>query len=126
MDFTEGVVREDEYKAFRNHYLAEKEELLDRLKELEDAEGTVRAKIRRFTELEKRFESIIDSAAFDQTVIDELIERICVGRDNEIEIRFKCEDVIAEFKETLEVKEDADECGGVYAPVPGGCGSGEG
>ena len=108
VDYSEKTLGEEEYKFFQIHYLKDKEELLERLKELKSSEELERAKIRRFWELQRQFESFVKSTDYNQTIVDELIDTIYLGANNEIEVRFKCDDVIAEYMNILEVDEGAN------------------
>jgi hypothetical protein len=108
VDYSEKTLGDNEYKFFQIHYLKDKEDLIARLKELKSEEELERAKIRRFWELQQHFDSFVKSTDYNQAVVDELVDTILLGANNEIEIRFTCDDVIAEYMSILEVDEDAD------------------
>lgn len=106
VDFTEGTIEEEEYKTFQYHYLQEKEDLLNNLKEYKSQENVLRRKLNRYMDLEQHLEPYLNSSDYVQELIDELVETVYLGENDSIEIVFRCDDILAQYLDVL--KEDAE------------------
>ena len=60
------------------------------------------AAIKRFEELESEFEQWIGTQEYSQELVDALVEKIEIHNNGDIDIRFKCEDVFADFKDLIQ------------------------
>ena len=52
-----------------------------------------------FEHLGEKFNELLSDSVDSQAVIEELIESVCVSSKREIEITFKCQDIIERFRE---------------------------
>ena len=52
-----------------------------------------------FENLGEKFNELLSDSVDSQAIIDELIENVCVSSMGEIEITFKCQDIIERFRE---------------------------
>ena len=102
VDFTEETIGEEEYKTFQYHYLQEKEDLLNNLKEYKSQEGILRQRLNRYLDLEQHLEPYLNSSDYVQELIDELVETVYIAEDNSIEMVFRCEDIFSQYLDVLE------------------------
>lgn len=105
-DLSEGVISQDEYQELRLHYNGERERLQNQIKEAEAEQRKAELQVGMFLDWQAKLEEHLGEAAFDQSLADELIERIEVSDQGRIEIHFTCDDVCGKVAELLE---DGDE-----------------
>ena len=96
-DLAKGIINEKEYKELNEHYLKEKEDVKDRIKDLNETVFKMRRQIDAFENLGTKIIGYLDDSVDSQTLIDELVERVYVSEDGSIEIVFKCNDIIENY-----------------------------
>lgn len=101
-NFAEGLLDEQEYKILREHYVAEKEKLRREISKAQARKRSVEKSIEEFLEVEKNLEKYLDDKSFNQTLIDELVEKISVSSKGRIEIQMKCSDVFQKIIKIME------------------------
>ena len=100
LDLTDEVIDAEDYKMLLTHYSAEKEKATSEIKQ-QKAELLKKKKVlERYDEILTHFSSAIESQTIDESLVDELIERITVSDGNRFEIDFKVKD---EMEEALKV-----------------------
>lgn len=97
----DGVIDAEEYKEFGARYSSEKEDIIAALKVQNAEKDQFRATIRRFEEMEQRFERWIGTQEYNQELVDAMVEKIAVHKSGDIDICFRCEDIFADFAELI-------------------------
>jgi DNA invertase Pin-like site-specific DNA recombinase len=96
-DLADGVIDENDYKVLNGRYLTEKSQVQEEIKKVNETVFRMRKWIDTFENLGKKLNEYIAASVDSQVLIDELIERVFVSKDDSIEIVFKCDDVIKRF-----------------------------
>ena len=100
LDLTDEVIDAEDYKMLLTHYSAEKEKATSEIKQQKAALLKKKKVLERYDEILTHFSSAIESQTIDESLVDELIERITVSDGNRFEIDFKVKD---EMEEALKV-----------------------
>lgn len=109
-DLADEIIDGEEYKLLNGKYLHEKELVEEEIRRVNEVIFRMRKWIDSFEHLGEKFNELLSDPSDSQTVIDELIESVRVSSKGEIEITFKCQDIIERFKE-LAGEEDEEDSG---------------
>ncbi len=101
VNLSDGVIDENDFKMLSQHYSLEKENLHAEIKERKNDIIRLKKSIERFCDLADDFYRYTDSITFDKDLVKTFIDRITVWKNGAIEIRFKCDDVIARFSDLM-------------------------
>lgn len=104
LDLTDEVIDAEDYKMLLTHYSAEKEKATSEIKQHKAALLKKKKVLERYDEILTHFSSAIESQTIDESLVDELIERITVNDGNRFEIDFKVKD---EMEEALKIIGDS-------------------
>jgi len=107
-DLAEEVIDEKEYRIINEKYLAEKKSVEEHIKRLNDTIYRMRRWIDAFENLGEKFSEYLNTETDSQTLINEVVEKVYVSKNGEIEIIFNCSDVIERFNGLLEEFDEAN------------------
>lgn len=93
MDYAEGLLEEDEYKAVKRRFAAQKEETVSKKEEQMRKLAAIKKEVEQFQAMAEDLEKYLDMEGFNQKLADELVERIIVDNDGSVEVVFSCKDV---------------------------------
>ncbi|MCD7750464.1 MAG: recombinase family protein [Lachnospiraceae bacterium] len=102
IDYTEEILDKEEYQFMKEHYISEKQELEAKLQITMEKLHRLEKKAEAFMNLANHLEKYLDCREFNQELVNELVDRIYIGKDNTLELRFKCADVYRELAECME------------------------
>lgn len=108
MDYSDGVIDKEEYQYMKEHFIAEKQELEEKLADLSNKRSAIERKAKGCLEKAEHLEQYMDRRDFDAALVKEMVEAIYVGLDNTLEIRFRCTDVYQELFDCLEAAENEE------------------
>ena len=108
-DLADEIIDGEEYKLLNKKYLNEKKLVEEEIKRVNEEIFKMRRWIDSFENLGEKFNELLSDSVDSQAIIDELIENVCVSSMGEIEITFKCQDIIERFRELAgeEYEEDS-------------------
>lgn len=106
IDYTEGVLDKEEYQFMKEHYISEKQEMETKLQDVMDQLHQLEKKAQNFMNLANHLEEYLDCREFNPELVKELVDKIYIGKDNTLEIQFKCADVYMELAECMEAITD--------------------
>jgi chromosome segregation ATPase len=101
-NLAEGILSNEDYQEIKLHYTSEKEKLSRELQEAEQEKREADLRLEKFMDLEAHLEQYLGETALSEQLIRELVERIEIGREKRVEIRFSCEDVMEQVMEMTE------------------------
>ncbi|MCD8013514.1 MAG: recombinase family protein [Lachnospiraceae bacterium] len=102
IDYTEGILDKEEYQFMKEHYITEKQELEAKLQDVMEQLHRLEKNAEAFLKLADHLEEYLDCRDFNQELVNELVDRIYIGKDNTLEIRFRCADVYQKLAECME------------------------
>lgn len=98
-DLADEIIDGEEYKLLNKKYLNDKKLVEEEIKRVNEEIFKMRRWIDSFENLGEKFNELLSDSVDSQAIIDELIENVCVSSMGEIEITFKCQDIIERFRE---------------------------
>ena len=98
MDYADGLLEEDEYKAVKRRFAAQKEETVSKKEEQMRKLAVIKKEVEQFQAMAEDLEKYLAIDGFNQKLVDELVERIIVDNDGRVEVVFSCKDV---FESTI-------------------------
>jgi hypothetical protein len=104
-NLAEGILSNEDYQEIKLHYTSEKEKLSRELQEAEQEKREADLRLEKFMDLEAHLEQYLGETALSEQLVRELVERIEIGREKRVEIRFSCEDVMEQVMEMTEGRE---------------------
>lgn len=107
-DLADELIDGEEYKLLNKKYLHEKELVEEEIKRVNEEIFKMRRWIDSFENLGEKFNELISESSDSQAIIDELIESVRVSSEREIEITFKCQDIIERFRELAGDEDEED------------------
>ncbi len=97
-DLADGIIDEAEYKLLNGKYLRDKELIGEEIKRVNEVIFKMRRWIDAFEHLGEKVNELLKDGSDSQALIDELIDSVRVSSKGEIEITFKCQDIIERFQ----------------------------
>lgn len=101
----EGIIDEDEYRYMKEHYILEKQELEKKIRDAEESKRQLVLQLNHMLDFEEHLEQYIGNSSFNEELVEELVDYIEIGKDGDVHICFKCEDV---FQQMMELTESED------------------
>lgn len=98
-DYVSEIINVDEYRELKEHFIEEERITKEKLYALDAEYRRIENLIENYLEWCDKLDSY--NMVLETQVIDELIDSIQIGDDFEVEIKFKCMDMIAEINEIL-------------------------
>lgn len=108
MNYAEGVLPAEDYVKLKTKYSEEAERLEKERQSLLRQKEEVERLLDRHRKLGEQLTQHKGSRKFDKALVHELIERISISKSGNIEIRFKCEDIIGEMLDLIEGCEEEE------------------
>lgn len=105
-DLAEGILDEGDYRLLNTRYLQDREKNAEEIRRVNEEIFKMRKWIDAFENLGRKLSDFVTGSVDSQVLIDELIERVYISKDESVEIVFKCDDVIKRF---LKVTGDSNE-----------------
>ena len=102
MSYADGIIPAEDYVTLKAQYSAVSEQLQKELCALEQRREMTEKILNKHKELADSLSGYSKSREFDARLVQQLIERISVSKNGNMEIRFKCADVVHETMKLIE------------------------
>lgn len=102
MNYAEGILPIEDYSSLKEQLSREADTLRQKLAVLEQKKAETEKILNRHRALTKRIREYEADRELDQKLIRELIERFTISTAGNIEVRFKCRDVIRDMMQLME------------------------
>ena len=102
MNYAEGILPIEDYTSLKEQYSQEAEVLQQKLAALERKKAEIEKILNQHHALTQQISEQEGSRELDQKLIQELIERFTISSSGNIEVRFKCQDVVRNMMKLME------------------------
>lgn len=102
MNYAEGILPIEDYTSLKEQYSQEAEVLQQKLAALERKKAEIEKILNQHHALTQQVSEQEGSRELDQKLIQELIERFTISSSGNIEVRFKCQDVVRNMMKLME------------------------
>lgn len=102
MNYAEGILPIEDYTSLKEQYSQEAEVLQQKLAALERKKAEIEKILNQHHVLTQQISEQEGSRELDQKLIQELIERFTISSSGNIEVRFKCQDVVRNMMKLME------------------------
>ena len=102
VNYAEGILAMEDFTSLKEQYSQEADILQQKLKVLEKKKTEIEIILNQHHALTKKIREYEGSRELDQELIRELIERFTISATGNIEVRFKCQDVVRNMMELME------------------------
>lgn len=102
MNYAEGILPIEDYTSLKKQYSQEADVLQQKLAALERKKSEIEKILNQHHALTQQISEQEGSRELDQKLIQELIERFTISSSGNIEVRFKCQDVVRNMMKLME------------------------
>lgn len=102
VNYAEGILAMEDFTSLKEQYSQEADILQQKLKVLEKKKTEIEIILNQHHALTKKIREYEGSRELDQELIRELIERFTISATGNIDVRFKCQDVVRNMMELME------------------------